>query len=239
MIVLMKTIAIILLTICLSSISQDQYSFGLSSSQVKAIVSSLKDRKLSEKDLIPEGFMKVAEARGDLNHDGIDDLALIIRMKADDDEAYGTRQAVLLFTGDRSGTFTFWKVGAHHFVDSNGAFYEESGIGRFEIRKNVLVIHSTTTTIKPSGGGGGCVQKWRNEKSGFRLIGLRVDKIDRFCACGDSIDTNYLTGDEILTSDRDADGAQTEKMKTTRTKGKTRMVLWDEFNYDLFCRIGK
>ncbi len=201
----MNTIAAILLTICLNSGSQEQYSSGLSSSHTKAVISSLKDRKLSAGDLVPDGFMKVAEVRGDLNRDGIDDMALIIRMKADDDAEPGEApQAVLLFLGDSSGTFTFWKLGAHHFVDSNRAFFEEDGIGRFEITKNVLVIESTTTTIKTSGGGGGCIQKWRNEKSGLRLIGLTVNKIDRNCACGDSKDTNYLTGDEILTSDCDA-----------------------------------
>src|SRR6267142_4352490 len=125
--------------------------------------------------------------------------------------------------GDSSGTFTFWKLGAHHFVDSSRAFFEEDGIGRFEITKNVLVIESTTTTMKTSGDGGGCIQKWRNEKSGLRLIGLTVNKIDRNCACGDSKDTNYLTGDEILTSDRDAHGRQLKKMKTIRTKRNPRV----------------
>ena len=94
----MNTIAAILLTICLNSGSQEQYSSGLSSSHTKAVISSLKDRKLSAGDLVPDGFMKVAEARGDLNRDGTDDLALIIRLKADDDAEPGEApQAVLLF----------------------------------------------------------------------------------------------------------------------------------------------
>ena len=60
--------------------------------------------------LVPRGFVKVAEAKGDLNGDGTDDVALIVRRaakkqrtKAPDQDSDDVPQAVLIFSGDKSG----------------------------------------------------------------------------------------------------------------------------------------
>lgn len=237
----MKIIAALLLVSSFTG-SQDQDRSGLSSSQVNAIVASFKNRKLSENDLIPNGFTRVAAVKADLNQDGIDDLALIIREKPSAQTNEGPDnevlpQAVLLFLGNQAGTFSFWKIGPHHFVDSNPNFMEEGGVGTFAIKKGVLQIQSSTIVSMGSWFAGGCTQKWRNEKSGLRLIGLTVAEIDRKCACGETRDMNYLTGDEVRTSDKDAHGEQTRKIRTTKARKSPRVILWEEFAYDTFCTL--
>lgn len=223
------------ITLLVSSTAQDRS--GLNSADIDKIVSVFKDKKLAEKDLIPVGFIKVKEARGDLNQDGIDDVALIVQQKAvQDSDQSDLPQVVLLFLGDKSGNFNFWKIGPHHFLNSNPNFIFEGGVGDLKIEKGVLMIESQTSVSMGSWAAGGCTQKWRSEKSGFRLIGLSVVDMMRNCGCGDTSDTNYLTGDAISTSDRGPGGERTKK-KITRTKRTPEVILWDDFDYDKFCTL--
>lgn len=255
----MKLSALIL-AIGLSIVCFGQDRSGITDSEAAAIVASLKDKKLALKDLVPPGFIKVAEARGDLNHDGIDDLALIIREKSpdkDDKDSEKTSagekaqpehqeekeddssppQVVLLFLGDKSGAFTFWKLGPHHFLDDFPRFIDEGGIGIFKIEKGVLIINSSISVSMGGSAAGGCTQKWRNDKGGLRLIGLTIVDVMRHCACGDTKDVNYVTGDEIFTSDRTEGWQKAKKMKTERRKIEPRIILWDDFDYDTFCTM--
>jgi len=200
----------------------------------------------------------VAEARGDLNRDGVDDLALIIREKRPekDDKDFGKTsageksqpdneqeeessppQVVVLFLGDKSGAFTFWKLGPHHFLDDFPNFIYEGGIGVFKIEKGVLIINSSISVSMGSWAAGGCTQKWRNDKSGLRLIGMTIVDMSRACGCGNTKDVNYLTGDEIFSSDRAEGNQKAKKMKTERRKIEPKIILWDDFDYDTFCSI--
>src|SRR5947209_5031855 len=109
--------------------------------------------KLVQPQLLPQLAGQPAVA-------GIDDLALMIREKApekgkkdsekgekaeaeNDKEDSSPPQAVLLFLGDKSGTFAFWKLGPHHFLDAFPNFTEDGGIGVFKIEKGVLIINSS------------------------------------------------------------------------------------------------
>ncbi len=93
---------------------------------------ALAGKALVQGALVPRGFARVAKAKGDLDGDGTDDLALIVRRTgkkrrakgaADDDD--DVPQAVLIFTGDKSGKFTLWKLGISHFMDSSANLMEE------------------------------------------------------------------------------------------------------------------
>jgi hypothetical protein len=236
---IMKIIATLLFVLGFA-VAQNEDHSGLKSSQAKAIVASFENKKLSKEDLIPNGFTMVAEAKADLNQDGIDDLALVIREKPKSesrDDQY-LSQAVLLFLGDKAGTFRLWKIGPHHMMDSNSELIMDGGIGTFEIKKGVLTILSSTAVSMGTWFNGVCTQKWRNEKSGFRLIGLTIDNMDRKCGCGETRDTNFLTGEEIFTDDKNADGRQASKRKTKKIRGNPRVILWDDFDYDTFCTFG-
>ena len=233
----MRILSLFLFGITLLSSSTAQDRSGLNSSDAAKIVAAFKDKKLADKDLVPAAFIKVKEARGDLNQDGIDDVALIVQQKAvGDSDQSDLHQVVLLFLGDKSGAFTFWKIGPHHFLDSNPNFISEGGVGELKIEKGVLIVGSQTSLSMGSWAAGGCTQKWRSEKSGFRLIGLTLVDMMRNCGCGDTRDTNYLTGDQILTSDRGPGGDRAKK-KITKTKRTPEVILWDDFDYDKFCTM--
>ena len=233
----MRMFSSFLLSISLLATSTVQDRSGLNSSGVDKIVSAFKDKKLADKDLIPAGYIKVKEARGDLNQDGIDDVVLIVQQNAaQDSDQSDLPQIILLFLGDKSGAFTFWKIGPHHFLNSNPNFISEGGVGELKIQNGVLIIQSETSLSMGGWGAGGCTQKWRSEKSGFRLIGLTLVDMMRNCGCGDSRDTNYLTGDQILTSDR-GPGGERAKKKITKTKRTPEVILWDDFDYDKFCTM--
>jgi len=207
-----------------------------------AIQTALAGKPVVEGALVPRGFAKVAEAKGDLNGDGRDDVALIVRRdarpkaakaaSADGDEV---PQAVLIFTGDSSGKYTLWKLGARHFMDSGENLMEEGGVGMFQIKKGVLTMASDVSMSMGGWDAGGCTLKWRNGPAGFQLIGLTVTSIDRKCACGTTNDTNYLTGLTVSTSDRSKDGDQSPKQKVKRTQAKPRTIFWESFDFEKMC----
>ncbi len=193
-------------------------------------------KKVSAQNLLPKKFIKLAEAKGDLNADGIDDLALLIRSDTKKSES-DIKQIVVLLLGDKDGQFSFWKTGTNHFVDSNSDFMEENGVGSFMIKNRVLNIGSSTAMSMGGWGSGGCLQKWRNEASGFRLIGLTRDSFDRKCACGTSKDINFITGGTQTKTDSDAEGKQLPKKKISSTKDSPKTILWENFSYQELCKM--
>lgn len=189
------------------------------------------DKRPSASELTPPGTEEVARATGDLNNDGLQDIATLIKITKDQG------QKILIFTAIPSGGFSLWKTGNHHFVDAVPNYMAPFGLGTFEISNGILHIASATAMSMGTWSAGGCEQKWRNEKSGFRLIGLTVADMNRGCACGKALDINYLTGDRILTSNQDASGEQLPTDTITKTKEKPRTILWDNFQYDKLCSI--
>ena len=228
----------------LSRASQDSLN-------INEIRKAFESKNLTEKELTPKEFRKVAEAKGDLNADGIPDMAIIVHRLPnnvpesplseehdDNDEEEESLQYVVLFLGDKLGNYAFWKLGATHILDTNPNFMEENGVGEFVIKKGVLTIASSISMSMGGWSAGGCTQKWRNEKSGFRLIGLTITDVNRSCACGSTTDINFLTGLEIYGTDRDQNGDQMEKEQITKTKKKRKAILWEHFNYEEMCQSG-
>ena len=126
-------------------------------------------------------------------------------------------------------------VVAHHFVDNNPNFMSDGGVGQLAIVNGVLHIASNTAVSMGTWYVNTCTQKWRNEKAGFRLIGLTSGEMHRGCGCGRASDTNYLTGDQILTDDRGSDMTRAKRPVKTRKKNAPRTILWEDFNFDSYC----
>jgi hypothetical protein len=215
---------------------------GFSPEDAAAIQRALAGKAVVESALVPRGCAKVAEAKGDLDGDGTDDVALIVRRaakkkraKARNEDDDGVPQAVLIFTGDKSGKYTLWKLGASHFMNSTENLMEAGGVGSLQIKKGVLTIASDVSMSMGGWSAGGCTLKWRNGPAGFQLIGLTVSDIDRKCDCGTMKDTNYLTGLTISTSDQEEAGDQPLKKKVKRMKSDPQTILWETFDFDKMC----
>lgn len=211
-----------------------------SAEDAAAVQRALTGKELSDTELVPSGFVKVAEAKGDLDADGRDDVALLVHRKVHKGhgDQEGMPQLVLVFLRQPSGKCAIWKVGSHHFIDSDPDFMADNGVGTFEIKKGVLKVG--TSTAMSSGGweAGGCTEKWRKGPTGFQLVGLTVDDFSRACACGSTTDTDLLTGVSIYRSDRGEDGEQLKRERVTKTKGKPEIILWEDFDYDKACSSG-
>jgi len=224
-----------------TSIARGAFSPG----DATVLQTALTGNALAAGALVPRGFTKVAEAKGDLDGDGTDDLALIVRRAAkrpakdeagDDDD--DVPQAVLIFTGDKSGNYTLWKLGLTHFMASSANLMEEGGVGTFQIKKGVLTIASDVSMSMGGWSAGGCTAKWRKGPAVLQLIGLTVSDIDRKCACGTTTDTNYLTGLTIFRDDRERASDDPPRQRLKRTTSKPRTILWEAFDFDKLCASG-
>lgn len=207
--------------------------------EVEALRRTLGGKSRSANELLPPGFVKAAEARGDLNGDGLDDVAFVVHRRPRDehgDEDFP--QVVIVFLRKRSGKYSLWKVGGTHFIQSTSNLSAENGVGTFLIKKGVLEVGTNWAMSMGGWGAGGCTQKWRNGPTGFQLIGLTVVDVSRTCACGTTTDINFLTGVEIQRTDRGEDGQPLEHEVVTRTKGERTTIAWEDFDYDEMCSSG-
>jgi hypothetical protein len=227
---------LLLALICLSTTAR-------AAADPPSLEESLAGKTFTAKQLVPRGLVKVAEAKGDLDGDGTDDVALIVH---DDPKASKTpgggaadpdifSQSVLLFHGDKSGKYLLWKVGETHFVDSHPNFMEQDGFGVLQIKKGVLTIGSSEMMSSGSWSSSDCTLKWRNGPAGFQLIGLTTVEVDRSCACVSSSDTNLLTGLEIYSSNLSASGKQLKKDRVVKKRRKPEVVLWEDFEWEKMC----
>lgn len=166
----------------------------------------------------PYDYEARATVTGDIDADGNDEQVIIVQ------SAPGyPQQSMLIFKGD-----DLWKVGNSHVIEDSEGMLDPHGIVWLDIKKGILELATGPW-------GASCTQKWRGENGNLRLIGLTQISMSRNCACGTIIDTNYLTGQTIMTSDRGPDGTQLEKERIVKTKKSPQTIWWEDFNYKKFC----
>ncbi len=83
--------------------------------------------KLNEDQLIPKGFVAAKQTKGDMNGDGIADVALILHRELakkknlektlddESDDSFDLPKFVILFKGTADKPYELWKLGKHHF----------------------------------------------------------------------------------------------------------------------------
>lgn len=110
----------------------------------------------------------------------------------------------------------------------------ENGLSLLSIDKGVLTLTSDFAMSMGSWTAGGCTQKWRNNKSGFELIGLTVNTTNRQCGdCGTYSDTNFLNHKQIIK--KISDDPENPKTITSTKKIKEGPISWEKFDYDKRC----
>ena len=199
---------------------------AFTSNDIPDFIKSLENKKLTQEELIPKGYIKSISAKGDLNGDGIEDVAMLIHEDNSKTPQYDLQQYVAIFMGDKEDKFSLWKVGSKHFINTTQNQMDENGVMSFEIKKGVLAMATSYAMSMGGWSAGGCTQKWRNSKAGFQLIGITIQDFDRKCACGKTRDVNLVTGREVITVDE----------KKTNKKNKPQEILWEAFDYDKNCR---
>lgn len=202
--------------------------------------------KLTDDQLVPKRFVAAGQTKGDLNGDGIADVALILhrelakkkssKKNSDDDseDSYDLPQFVILFTGTAEKRYELWKLGEHHFTNSMSNQMSENGLSLLSIDKSMLTVTSDFAMSMGGWSAGGCTQKWRNNKSGFELIGLTVNSTNRKCGeCGTYSDTNFSSHKQIIK--KISDDPENPKTTTSTKKTKEDPIGWEKFKYDVRC----
>ena len=160
---------------------------------------SLKQSGNSAKDIVPEGW-EVIEAEGDLNKDGISDLAIIATPNfeehlkhRDDGYVYNFNQPLLgIYWGNRNGGYTCWKiydkvipaqVDEYIFVDLSLSITD----------RGVLKIDVSTFASAGGWGQGGSTYLFRYQSGDFFLIGKDESSMMRNTGETTLDSYNYLT----------------------------------------------
>ncbi|MBR1712529.1 MAG: FG-GAP repeat protein [Alloprevotella sp.] len=197
-----------------------------------ASAQSLKQSGRSVQELVPAGWTTVS-ARGDLNKDGRDDLAVIAtpdfpeNMKTrDDGYVYNFNEPVLaIYFGRSDGSFGLWRQYEHalayqtdeHLWVDNGLSITDRG-----------TLRISTSTFASAGGWdtGATSYTFRYQDGDFFLIGKDIDTMSRATGEADNESYNYLT----------------HKCKLTKTnafkQGAKPKVAWRDIPAEPLERLG-
>lgn len=200
---------------------------NLSSGCTAELKASLENKEFTVESINPVGFKPVRVAKGDLNGDGIADLAIVFRVAGitDDEEA---PQRVALLTGiiGKDEKYKLWKVGTF-FFDSNPRLMDEGGIRTFKIQRGSLSMSHFSAMSIGSWSSSACSVEWTHENEGLRLV--KADKWDfhRSTNNGISVKIDYFQGRVEERFDFGRDDIGTSILSSYKLK-KTSAILWDE-----------
>lgn len=166
----------------------------------------------------------------DLNGDGLTDLAVAVESAAtksaeDGFMSFGSRR-LKIFTADRAGALKLNVTGEHIVLSADdGGVWGDPLEGLSVNKKGSLIINHY----------GGSSDRWAlgqtfaYRKNDFYLIGERILTYRSINLKGQSVETNLLTGDQIITKMRgeSADGKNRDVVIRRKTKVKPLVKLVD------------
>jgi hypothetical protein len=159
----------------------------------------------SIQSFVPKGYAVIAEAKADFNGDGIGDRALVIANRADPE---APRPLLLLF-GEANGGFVLAARSDKAIPEaaSGGAAYPDGFDGLKAERNTLLIRQEGGSSVRTSSS-----WRFRFQDNGWFLIGETIDTSGLNVTCPDRaapaslqctgyrVDTNFLTGNQIITS---------------------------------------
>ncbi|MCD9856600.1 hypothetical protein LUD75_17895 [Epilithonimonas sp. JDS] len=148
--------------------------------------------------IIPKGYEKILETKGDLDKDGKDETVIVFNTdKTPDSESPGLVRKFYILK-NVNGKLKIWKENSNLIFDSKEGFYPEGNELELTIKNNCLVIFQSyfsnsrhTVTSKNT---------YRFQNGDFYLIGALV-KFDDTCEFNYSDEINFSTGKVIVSEE--------------------------------------
>lgn len=161
-----------------------------------------KTRGSKSKSIIPQGWEIIADAKGDLNGDGIDDIAFFTRKnkKNRNEESDPNPNSIVLaiYWGDKDNGFNQYKLFSS-IVSSEDEFNHLNELKIDITSKKVLAINANYSGDSADGF---YSLKYRYQNGAFYKIGYDSQGVDRPAGNVYTISINYLTG-KTCTKTRD------------------------------------
>lgn len=159
--------------------------------------SALQSQELKD-FIIPKGYEKILETKGDLDKDGKNETVMVFNTdKTPDSESSGLVRKFYILK-NINGKLKIWKENSNLIFDSKEGFYPESNALELTIKNNCLVIFQSyfsnsrhTVTSKNT---------YRFQNGDFYLIGALV-KFDDTCEFNFSDEINFSTGKVIVSEE--------------------------------------
>ena len=172
-------------------------------------------------DFIPKGWILNKKDEGDLNKDGLPDIAAAIEEKLPPDTEESARRILLLLLKNDSGYILSAKSAKAILRADDGGMMGDPFLTLACSRGSVLI-----------GFYGGSRSRWgyllrfRLQDEGWALIGLSTDDIDAQTGDEKTEDFNLLTG-QVVTSTKKGDNPAKVKKNN---RGKRKLILLKDFN---------
>jgi len=145
--------------------------------------------------IIPKGYEKILETKGDLDKDGKDEIIMVFNTgKIINNISQGLERKLYILK-NINGKLKVWKEHSNLLFDSREGFYPESNELELSIKNNCLIIFQSyfsnsrhTVTSKNT---------YRFQNGDFFLIGAMVN-FDDTCEFNFSNEINFSTGKVIV-----------------------------------------
>ena len=166
-------------------------------------------------DFLPKGWIVEDQAKGDLNGDGVSDIAAILVQGKPDSAEDEPQRAVIVLLGRDEGKFI--RVGTNDkFLECKGCLGVKEAVG-ISIKKGVIVVDQMSGSREFSN------ETWRfrydPKTQRFVLIGRDLDTGDGMQGTGTIESCNFLTGRKITETYRyDENGERKIATSTKREK---------------------
>lgn len=147
---------------------------------------------------IPKGYQKIAEAKGDLDKDGKEEIVIVFNTNATVNSKLDSNNCVvraLYIIKDQNGKPRVWKENKTLLFSSGAGFYPQGNILNIEIRNNTLIVEQQFSTNSRHTQTYHHVFRFQN--GDFYLIGSR-DKFDDTCEFSFLNEINFSTGKIII-----------------------------------------
>lgn len=192
------TIALLFLLVFFSTSVASEYTIPGKGPDVKAFV--------------PAGFLIMEQAKGDLNKDGIPDVVLVLKNKAEDRKNMDTeeihRLLVIIF-GVQGGGYTLSASSKEATLCKTcGGVYGDPFASVKIVRGTIVIDHYGGSRER-----WGYTHRWRFQEGGWFLIGLTSRTEDTGNGASEVTDTNFVTGDRTVEKN-----PPSGKTRTTRSK---------------------